>query len=132
MSSLQKLIDQRRAAQPATAQLCHAVHAQANALTVVTSSDEKWVFPWHHLTSAHFRRAEGREQIVLTFSSHVVTLQGHNLAALLDLVANVQLATLRTAPGKFAKGADDQPFVETLQVAAHPDAADAVSSATAG
>ena len=56
MSSLQKLIDQRRAAQPVTGQLCHAVHAQANALTVVTSLDEKWVFPWHHLASAHFGR----------------------------------------------------------------------------
>lgn len=121
MSSLQKLIDRRRAAQPVTAQLCHAVHAQAHALTVVSSADEKWVFPWHHLASAHFARTDGREQIVLTFSSHVVTLQGHNLAALLDLVANVQLATLRPAPGKFAKGADDQPFVETLHVTGQPD-----------
>lgn len=118
MSSLQKLIDQRRAAQPVTAQLCHAVHAQANTLTVVTSADEKWVFPWHHLASAHFACMEGRERILLTFSSHIVTFQGHNLGVLLDLVATVQLATLRTAPGKFAKGADDQPFVEALQVAA--------------
>lgn len=128
MSSLQKLIDQRRAAQPVTAQLCHAVHAQANGLTVVTSADEKWVFPWHHLASAHFARTDARELITLTFSSHVVTLQGHNLAALLDLVANVQLATLRTAPGKFAKGADDQPFVETLHVAGHPEASSAPSA----
>lgn len=122
MSSLQKLIDQRRAVQPVTAQLCHAVHAQAHALTIVTSADEKWVFPWHHLASAHFARTEGCERITLTFSSHVVTLQGHNLAALLDLVANVQLATLRPAPGKFAKGADDQPFVEALHVADYRDA----------
>ncbi len=128
MSSLQRLLDQRRAEQPATAQLCHTVHAQANALTVITSSDEKWVFPWHHLAAAHFTRCGGREQILLTFTSHAVTLSGHNLGPLLDLLANVQLAILRTAPGKFARGVDDQPFVETLQVASHPDAGSASSA----
>lgn len=121
MSSLQKLLDQRRVAQPAATPLCHAVQAQVYALTIVTAAAETWVFPWHHLASAHFARTQEREQIVLLFTSHKVTLHGYNLAALLDLVASAQLAILRAAPAKFAPGADGQPFVDSLQVDSHRD-----------
>lgn len=122
MSSLQQLLDRRRADQPAaTVQLCHAVHPQANALSVVTSADERWIFPWHHLAAAQHTRAGEREEIRLTFTSHLVTLRGRNLTPLADLIATTQLASLRVAPSKYGKAGEAEPFVESLQVAAHAD-----------
>ena len=119
MSSLQQLLDRRRADQPATAQLCHAVHPQATALSVVTSADERWIFPWHHLTAAQHTRTGEREELCLTFTSHVVTLRGRHLTPLADLIGTTQLASLRVAPSKYGKAGDAEPFVETLHVAAH-------------
>lgn len=123
MSSLQQLLDRRRSDQPATLQLCHAVNPQATALSVVTSADERWIFPWHQLTAAQHTRAGEREELRLLFTSHVVTLRGRNFTALADLVASSQLASLRVAPSKYGKAGDAEPFVESLQVAAHTDPA---------
>jgi hypothetical protein len=128
MSSLQQLLDRRKADQPAAAQLCHAVHPQASALSVVTSADERWIFPWHHLVAAQHVRANEREELRLTFTSHLVTLRGRNLTALADLVATAQLASLRVAPSKYGKAGDAEPFVDSLHVAAHPDEARASPS----
>jgi hypothetical protein len=119
MSSLQKLLETRRAEQPAEPQLCHAIHPQANALTVITSADEKWIFPWHHLASAHLTRVAGREHLRLTFTAQNVTLHGRNLGVLADLVATMQLAVLRVAPARYAKGAESEPFIEGIHVANH-------------
>lgn len=121
MSSLQQLLDRRRVDQPATLQLCHAVNPQATALSVVTSADERWIFPWHQLTAAQHTRADEREELRLLFTSHVVTLRGRNLTALADLVASSQLASLRVAPSKYGKAGDAEPFVEALSVTAHAD-----------
>jgi hypothetical protein len=118
MSSLQQAIDRRRA-DSAEAHVCHTFEAQVASLTVVTSAQEKWIFPWHQLTSAQFSLAAGRERLLLTFTSHVVTLQGHDLTALCDLIARLQLASLRPAPAKYAKASNAEPFVETLLVAPH-------------
>src|SRR5438309_842439 len=102
MSSLQQAID-RRHAESTGAHICHTFEAQVAALTVVTSGQEKWIFPWHQLTSAQFSSAAGRDRLLLSFTSHVVTLQGHDLAPLCDLIARLQLASLRPAPAKYAK-----------------------------
>jgi hypothetical protein len=121
MSSLQQAIDRRRA-EDAGAQPCHSMNAQVASLTVVTSADEKWIFPWHHLAVAHLTRSGEREELQLTFASHLVTIRGRNLGALAELVAAVRLATVRPAPGKYARSAEPEPFVDALLVTAHPDA----------
>lgn len=119
MSSLQQLLDRRRTDQPASVQLCHAVHPQATALSVVTSADERWIFPWHHLTAAQHTRGGDREELRLTFTSHVVTLRGRHLATLADLIGTTQLASVRVAPSKYGKASEAEPFVDALHVSAH-------------
>ena len=117
MSSLQQLLDRRRADEPTEPKLCHGIQAQAYALTVITSAEEKWIFPWHHLTSAHLTRSAARDELKLTFTSHVVTLRGRNLGPLSDLVAAAQLASLRVAPSKHALATATDPFIDALHIA---------------
>ncbi len=116
MSSLQQLIDRRRAEASPEAQPCHAIDAQLVALVAVTSAAERWVFPWHQLVVAQFTSANGRDQLALTFPSHQVTIAGRALVGFCDLIARGQLATVRPAPTKYAKGSDGTPFVDALHV----------------
>ena len=122
MSALQQLLDRRRADEPAGGHLCHSVEPQLTALIVITSANERWIFPWHQLASAQFSSAGGRDQLRLTFSSHLVTIAGRDLLAFCDLIARAQLATVRPAPTKYAKATPAEPFVEALHVAPHAPA----------
>jgi len=117
MSSLQQALDRRRADLPTGGQLCHTVEVQLSAVTVVTSADERWIFPWHQLAFSHFTSAGGRDQLRLTFTSHIVTITGRDLGAFCDLIARAQLATVRPAPAKYAKATPAEPFVDALHVA---------------
>ena len=65
-----------------------------------------------------FTAPAGREQLCLTFTSHVVTITGRQLATLGDLIARSQLALVRPAPTKFAKATEAAPFVESIHVVA--------------
>lgn len=122
MSSLQQFIDRRRAEASPDGQFCHAAETQLAALCVITSADERWLFPWPQLIFAQFAGSSGRETLRLTFTSHVVTITGRQLGVLCELIARNQLALVRPAPTKFAKATEDRPFVEALHVAAQPDA----------
>ena len=117
MSSLQQAIDRRRAESSPDSQLCHVAEGQLAALCVITSADERWLFPWPQLVYAQFAGGSGRETLQLTFASHVVTITGRQLTALCELIARNQLALVRPAPAKFAKAAEDRPFIEALHVA---------------
>lgn len=127
MSSLQQLVDRRRSEANAESHLCHQIEPQATALVVIASNDERWIFPWHQLANGHLSRAGDREQLALTFSSHVVTLRGRCLGPLADLVATLQLASVRPAPTKYAKSTDPEPFLDAISVAAHPESGGAGS-----
>jgi hypothetical protein len=116
MSSLNQLLERRRAREPSAAQVCHAIEAQAKSLVVVTATNESWVFPWFHLVSVHFTISGKREELQLTFASHEVKIIGANLAPIRDLVASVQLARVQPAPGKFTTADDSAPFIEAIHV----------------
>lgn len=121
MSGLQQLIDRRRAETPPDGQLCHTVDSQLAALSVITSTGDRWLFPWPQLLFVQFTTSEGRDTVRLTFTSHLVVITGRQLAGLCELIARNQLALVRPAPTKFAKVTDDRPFVEALQVSTPPD-----------
>ena len=128
MSALQQILDRRRADGQPEGHLCHSVEPQLAALTVITSAQERWIFPWHQLASAQFT-AGVRDQLRLTFTSHLVTITGRDLLAFCDLVARTQLASIRPAPTKYAKATPNDPFVESLHVAPHPPASEQASAA---
>ena len=128
MSSLQQLIDSRRAAQAASsAQSCHTKESQPACLMVTTAGGEKWVFPWAHFAFAHYVPTDRRESLTLGFTSHEVRLIGVGLKSLRDLVASFQLARVQPAPNKFQK-TDAEPFCESVEVVPLPRATERKAS----
>lgn len=128
MSSLQQLIDRRRAAHVvSSAQSCHTKESQPACLVVATAGGETWVFPWAQLAVAHYAATDQRESLTLVFTSHEVRLVGVNLGALRDLVASLQLARVQPAPSKYEK-TDAEPFCESVQVRPLPQVAGRQSS----
>ena len=116
MSTLDRLLEKRPTADGTRSACCHSVDPQPSCLLVDTPTGESWVFPWSHLAFARLSHAAGRDELCLTFSTHEVTLRGQHLTALRDLVASVQLATVRPAPAKYARAAPEQPFIDGVTV----------------
>ena len=85
---------------------------------MTTASEERWIFPWHHLTAAHLTSAGGRDQLRLIFTGHEVTLKGYHLDDLSDPIATIRLAAVRPAPTKYSKSANKEPFIDSVQVTA--------------
>ena len=125
MSSLNQLLERRRAAECAPSPACHSVNPETSSLIVTTASEERWILPWHHLTAAHLTSAGGRDQLRLIFTGHEVTLKGYHLEGLSDLIATLRLAALRPAPTKYSKSADKEPFIDSVQVTAVASTRDA-------
>lgn len=119
MSSLNELLERRRAATAVPSHKCHGVEAQPSCLLVTTGTGETWVFPWCQLAVAHHAKTGEREQLRLVFTGHEVRLVGLNLTALRDLVAALQLARVNPAPDKYRPAADTEPFLEAIHVTPH-------------
>lgn len=116
MSTLDRLMERRREAESARVECCHTVATQPACLLVSTAAGESWVFPWSQLAAAQLTPSADRDELRLTFVTHEVALRGLRLWLLRDLVAALQLATVRPAPAKFSRAAADQPFVEAVTV----------------
>ena len=113
MSSLDQLLERRRASAAAQGECCHTVDPQPSCLIVATPTGESWVFPWSHLASA--RLSQTADELRLVFTTHEVTLRGLRLGPLRDLVATVRLATVRAAPAKHQR-ATDEPYIDGVTV----------------
>ena len=116
MSTLNQLIERRRASDATPPQACHSIDAQPACLIVATPGGESWVFPWSHLAAAHLRPTEARDELRLVFTHYEVLLRGLHLGPLRDLVATLRLAAVRPAPTKYTKNAGDEPFIESVTI----------------
>jgi hypothetical protein len=132
MSSLSQLLERRSATENAASHACHSINPEVSSLVVTTATGECWILPWHQLTAAHLTSAGGRDQLRLIFSGHEVTMKGHHLEGLSDLIATVRLATVRPAPTKYSKSADKEPFIDSIQVTAVASVRDASMPKGAG
>lgn len=128
MSSLSQLLERRRAAEGAGTE-CHHMEAQPACLIVTTGTGESWIFPWSQLAAAHCTCTADRETLKLVFGSHEVRVTGANLAPLRELVAGLQLARIRPAPGKFRKS-ETEPFLESIHVGQHKPLVGSSAAAT--
>lgn len=134
MSGLQKMLDERRAQEAAAvvAHPCYSTKSQVATLVVEMSGDECWLLPWQHFIFGRHRIAEdNREQLILTFVAHEVTIVGVNLGQLADEAAGLRLERLRAAAEKYLKSSGAGPFVERIDVqpvaAAPHDSANALT-----
>jgi hypothetical protein len=116
MSGLQQMVDRRRADEAVAAHPCYSTKAQSAAVLVEAAGGENWVLPWQHFIFGRHRDDGDREQLVLTFVAHEVTLRGMNLAVIAEEAANLRLESVRAAPGKYLKSAGAEPFIERVDV----------------
>lgn len=114
MSSLHESISLRRAAEPAET-ACVVLGAPQPGLLVAAWTGSSWVLPWSYLVNARFTEPPG--ELVLSFSSHVVTAEGDNLRRVLDDLALFRVGCLRDLPDKYRLQLPaDAPFIRRLWV----------------
>lgn len=119
--SLQDSIERRRAAEP-PAVTCAGSPGPCPTLMLSVWQGDEWALPWSHLESARLVGVDGREQLVLSFTKHRVTISGDNLRGLWDDVAAFRVGCLRDLPAPYrAKASAGSPFISRIEVKAHSD-----------
>lgn len=85
-------------------------------LQIEDSTGDGWVLPWATFLSSRRHGMGDRDLLVLKFVAHVVTIRGVNVSSLLKIVANQQLEWLRAAPEKYVKAANDDVYIDRIDV----------------
>ena len=118
MNSLQEAMERRHAELGGSRNPFYSASLKepVTALVVEASDGKMWGLPWNHFISGHDQEEGERERLVLTFSSTEVTINGLNLGPLLPDIAHQRLEKVRTAPGKYLKFAEKEPFIENIHV----------------
>lgn len=116
MNLLKQRVSERLASEPVE-ETCIRIGAQTPGLVVALWPEESWVLPWSFLLSAHCTKRAGKAQLVLSFTTQVVTAEGQDLAQLLDAVAGFRLGLLRELPLSFRQRVSaNAPFVTRIEV----------------
>jgi len=116
MNLLKQRVAERLASEPVE-ETCVRIGAQTPGLVVALWPEESWVLPWSFLLSAHCTKQAGKAQLVLSFTTQVVTAEGHDLAQLLDAVAGFRLGLLRELPPESRpRVSANAPFVTRIEV----------------
>ncbi len=116
MSTLQRILDSHHADATATVHSCYAIRPQVPALAVLTADDTCWLLMWNHFVFGHFEPTAEGDTITLKFAGAEVTARGLHLRAILDVVGEMRLSLLRTAPHRYAKTTEAEPFIDSLLV----------------
>ncbi len=90
-----------------------------DALVLLCSDSDCWVFPWTQFVSAHFSSDEQSETMQIGFSSHQAMLRGYNLKLLVDMLARRNVSLIEAVDLRYARLApEDEPFVNAITVKA--------------
>ena len=84
-----------------TSPACWQREAPCPCLRVETSPSGAHVFPYQHFITASLAHAGERETLRLSFSSHDVELQGHNLRTLLLALQDFAVKWVRAMPERY-------------------------------
>lgn len=119
--SLHESIERRRKSEP-TAPECAASPTTLPTLVVRTWKGERWALPWSRLDHAKLFEAEGQQRLILTFTTHCVTVTGENLHLLWDGVAAFTVGSLRELPAEYRlKPVDDAAFIRRIEIQVRPE-----------
>ena len=85
-----------------TAPICWQREAPSACLRIELLNGEIHLFPYTHLVTAQLARTvDDTETLHLTFSTHEVHIEGHNLRDLIHGIQDFAIKWLRTVPEKY-------------------------------
>ena len=80
---------------------CWAREAHCACLRVCTSDTDAHLLPYQHFVNARLSRAEGKEKLIISFSTHDVVIEGSNLGEIFDGLQSMDIKWLRAAPERY-------------------------------
>jgi hypothetical protein len=80
---------------------CWQREAPCACLRIETSPRESHLFPYQHLVTASLSQSDQAETLRLTFSLHVVEIEGRNLRALLLAIQDFTVKWIRAMPERY-------------------------------
>jgi hypothetical protein len=118
MTTLKEAIAIRRAELMGDRPDCYGTKERATKLRVDASNGSAWLLPWPNFLSSRLDEEDDQERLVLTFQGHEVVLHGENLRKLMDMIVDMNLASLHPMPGQYLTAFGEEPFIKQAQVQA--------------
>ena len=85
-----------------TAPVCWQRESATACLRIELESGELHILPYNHFITAHLAKAgDGTETLRITFSSHEIQIEGHNLRDLVLGIQDFAIKWLRAVPEKY-------------------------------
>ena len=85
-----------------TAPACWQRESTTACLRIELENGELHILPYNHLIAAHLSKAaNGTEILRITFSSHEVEIEGHNLRDLVLVIQDFAIKWLRPVPERY-------------------------------
>ena len=101
------------------APICWQREASSACLRVELLNSEIHLFPYTHLVSAHLVCAAGdKETLHVTFSTHEVQVEGHNLRDLVLGIQDFAIKWLRAAPEKYRSVVSGDGVISGIRITA--------------
>lgn len=101
-----------------SAPICWQREAPSACLRIELLNGEIYLFPYTHFAVARLiRTAEDTETLRLTFSTHEVQIEGHNLRDLVLGIQDFAIKWLRTMPEKYASMNSRDGVISAIRVA---------------
>lgn len=114
MSSLHDSISRRRAEESAGPS-CVTIGGPQPGLLIAIWEGPSWVLPWSYLVNAKLTDPPG--ELEMSFSSHVIVVEGDNLRRVLEDLALFRVVGLRDLPADYrAQLPTDAPFIRRIVV----------------
>ena len=70
-------------------------------LKVASSTDETFVFPYHHLLNVQHTRASGDETLKLAFGTHEVVISGRRMGEILAAFQDLAVEEISAVPPRY-------------------------------
>jgi hypothetical protein len=116
MTTLKQALAIRRAELMGDRPDCYSTKERATKLRIEASDGVEWLLPWVNFLSSRLEEEDDQERLVLTFQGHEVVLHGENLRKLMDMIVDMNLASLHPMPGQYLKAFGEEPFIKHAQV----------------
>lgn len=82
--------------------LCWHRERDQTCLRVEVTPDESFIFPYQQFLGAHHTRQRDSETLIICFSTHEITVSGHELGKIASALQDLSVDWIKAVPARYA------------------------------
>lgn len=95
---------------------CYWSSPQSPSLSISSSEEKSWSFPWRLFSYARYEIQSERHLILIAIAGYEIHIEGWNLEALAEEVGVGKLSKIKALPPEYREPTDSKPYVYKIEV----------------